>query len=512
MKDTLKQIFQYLYAAYRYKYLFVLVSLTVMTAIGAYSFYLPKKYQADTTVFIESNVIDELVRGIAITPNIEDKVRVLQFAILSRDMIMKTLVALDSDIFTKSTAAQQGYISNLVDRTRINVTRRMDRFTLSIIDKDPKFAQQFINTLVGLYVEENISAKREETYGANRFLQEQIEIFKTKLEGAEDNIIEYRKKKGVYFSVDEGATLANIRQILLQVEEIELTLDTLRARKLQMEKQLGQLTPTVDIVSETAEGNRLVVMENQLSTLLLRYTDNYPEVVRLKSEIEVLRQRLLQPEEAEREHDTTTRMTSLNPLYQDLQGQLFTVEAEVSSLNARKKNLQQTVAKREKELHEVPAAQKELSILMQERDSYRSIYNDLLARMGQSEVSKQMEISNKASTFRIVDPAVLPEIPVSPDMMKMFLLAIAGGFGCGFGLIFLLENMDSRVRDVELLENMGIEVLAVIPNISDPSQLKQRFRKDVLLFGFSGLYLLCFVGVFGLYFLGIDIRDLIVNL
>ncbi|NOQ42791.1 MAG: chain length-determining protein, partial [Desulfuromusa sp.] len=301
MKDTLKQIFQYLYAAYRYKYLFVIVSLTVMTAIGAYSFYLPKKYKADTTVFIESNVIDELVRGIAITPNIEDKVRVLQFAILSRDMIMKTLVSLDSEIFTKSTAAQQGYISNLVDRTRINVTRRMDRFTLSIIDKDPKFAQQFINTLVGLYVEENISAKREETYGANRFLQEQIEIFKTKLEGAEDKIIEYRKKKGVYFSVDEGATLANIRQILLQVEEIELTLDTLRARKVQMEKQLGQLTPTVDIVSETAEGNRMVVMENQLSTLLLRYTDNYPEVVRLKSEIEVLRQRLLQPEEAERE-------------------------------------------------------------------------------------------------------------------------------------------------------------------------------------------------------------------
>ena len=355
-------------------------------------------------------------------------------------MIIKTLEALDSEVFTKSTAAQQAYVSDLVDRTRINVTRRMDRFTLSIIDKDPHFAQQFINTLVGLYVEENISAKREETYGANRFLQEQIEIFKIKLEGAEDKIIEYRKKKGVYFSVDEGATLANIREILLQIEEIELTQDTLRARKLQMEKQLGQLTPTVDIVSETAEGNRLIVMENQLSTLLLRYTDNYPEVVRLKSEIEVLKQRLLQPEESEREHDTTTRMTSLNPLYQDLQGQLFAVEAELSSLNARKKNLQQTVAKREKELHEVPAAQKELSILMQERDSYRSIYNDLLARMGQSEVSKQMEIGNKASTFRIVDPAILPEIPVSPDIMKMFLLAIVGGFGCGFGLVFLLSG------------------------------------------------------------------------
>ena len=95
MKDTLKQIYQYLHAAYRYKYLFIFVSLAVMTAIGAFSFTMPKKYRADTTVFIESNVIDELVKGIAITPNIEDKVRVLQFAILSRHMIIKTLEKLE---------------------------------------------------------------------------------------------------------------------------------------------------------------------------------------------------------------------------------------------------------------------------------------------------------------------------------------------------------------------------------------------------------------------------------
>lgn len=495
MKDTLKQIYQYLYAAYRYKYLFIFVSLLVMTAIGIYSFSIPKKYQADTTVFIERNVIDELVRGIAITPNIEDKVRVLQFAILSRDMIVKTLEKLDSEIFTKSKAAQQKYVLGLADRTKINVTRRMDRFTLSIIDKDPHFAQKFINTLVSLYVEENLSEKRNETYGANRFLQDQIDIFKQKLEAAEDKIIEYRKKQGVYFSTDERATLADIRQRMQQIEEIGLTQDTLRGRKTQLQKQLSTLDPTVDIVSETAEDNRLGAMETRLKILLLRYTDNYPEVVQLKSEIEALKYRLSQPEETERSHETT-RMTSRNPLYQDLQGQLFNVESELSSLNARKKNLKRTIAVREKELHEVPAAQKELGILMQERDSFRSIYNDLLARMGQSEVSKQMEIGNKASTFRIVDPAILPQTPVSPNMLRMFLFSIAGGLGCGFGLVFLLENMDSRVRDVDTLKNLGLDVLAVVPNISDPTQLKRRFKKDVMLFGFSGLYLLCFVGVF----------------
>lgn len=510
MKDTLVQIFKYLNAVYRYKYLFVLVSLLVMTGIGVYSLNLPKKYRADTTVFIESNVIDELVSGIAITPNIEDRVRVLQAAMLSREMIVRTLEQLDSPIFTKPKAEQQAYISKLIERTRVNITRRMDRFNVSIVDKDPQFARNFINTLVGLYVEENISSQREETYGANRFLQEQIEVFKSKLQAAEDKIIDFRNQKGVYFSVDEGETLADIRELNSEIEDIELTQDTLRGRKERLERQLSELSPTVDIVSQAAEEDRLAAMETRLSNLLLRYTDNYPEVVQLKAEIEALQKRLEQPDQ-EREDRGTTRMTSANPVYQDLQSRLFEVEAELSSLNARKRNLAQTVAKREQQLRQVPAAQKELGILMQERDSLRNIYDDLLNRMGQSEVSKQMEIGNKASTFRIIDPAILPEVPVSPDLMRMFLLAVAGGIGCGFGLVFLLENMDSRVRDLDSLKTLGVDVLAVVPNIVDPAQTKKRFRHDFALFSFAGLYLLAFVGVFAIEIFYGDITEIDFN-
>lgn len=495
MKDTLKQLFSYLQALYRYKYLFAAVSLVVMTAIGVYSFTLPKIYRADTTVFIESNVIDELVRGIAITPRMEDRVRVLQAAMLSRDMIIKTLVELNSNILTRSEAVQQEYISTLQQRTRINITRQMDRFSVSIDDRDPQFAQRFINTLVGLYVEESLSSTRAETFGASRFLQEQLDSFKVRLEEAEDRIIEFRRSQGIFFSIDEAGTLAAIRQMMAQVEEIELNQDTLRARQAQLTEQLNRTSPTIDMISEAAENNRLLEMENRLSNLLLRYTDNYPEVVRLKFEIEALKQRMEDPEMAQRERGGT-RMTSLNPLHQQLQSQLYEVESELSSLEARKRNLQQNIATREQQLQEIPEAQKALAILIQERDSYRTIYNDLLSRMTKSEVSTQMEVANKASTFRVIDPAILPQSPVSPDMLRMLLLAVAGGLGCGLGLIFLIENMDSRVRDVSIFAELGIDVLAVVPNISDPDVLKKRFYADVVLVSFSGVYLVAFVGLF----------------
>jgi Trk-type K+ transport system membrane component len=147
-------------------------------------------------------------------------------------------------------------------------------------------------------------------------------------------------------------------------------------------------------------------------------------------------------------------------------------------------------------LRDVPTARKELGLLVQERDSVKKIYDELLGRMSQSEVSKQMEIGNKAATFRIVDPAVLPKVPVSPNMLKMFILAIAGGLACGMGLIFLLENLDPRIRDVEVLESNGFDVLAVVPNIVDGEVIRKRRLRNVLLFFSSSLYFVCFSGVF----------------
>ncbi len=492
--QNFKEIIRYLRALYRHRYLFIIVSLLVMTLIGAYAFTLPRKYSADTTVFIERNVIDSLVRGIAVSPDINDRIRVLRYAILSRDLVTKTLEDVGSDVFTKPIAEQQSYISKLIERINLRI-RGQELFILSLVDKDPAFAQKFVNTLVGKYVEENISAKRDETYGANRFLKEQIETFKAKLEAAEDKIIEFRKKNGIYFSVDEGATLANIRTLEGQIENIELTEDTLKGRKKQIESQLASLPETIDMVSETAEGGRLAEMEARLNNLLLKYTDNYPEVIRLKSEIEALKKRLAKPDNTENKPERT-RLTSLNPLHQELQGRLFDIDAELSSLAARKLNLQRTIAKRENELREVPTARKELGILIQERDSIRNVYDELLGRMSQSEVSKQMEIGNKAATFRIVDAAVLPKVPVSPNMLKMFLLAVVGGLGCGVGAIYLIESMDTKVRDVAMFEALGVDVLAVVPSIIDPQIAKRRWRKDVMVVFFAGVYFLCFTGVF----------------
>lgn len=518
----------YLKLVYHRRYIFLAIAMLVTALVITYAYRLPKKYQADSIVFIEKNVISSLVKGIAVSPDMRDRIRVLRYALSSRELISRVLTEMDSDIFTKSKASQQAFIEGLKKRTGISV-RGQELFTVSLIDTDPVFAQTYVNTLVGKYVEENTFSKREETYGANRFLKEQIDLFKNKLDAAEDSIIQFRKKNGIYFTVDSESELAEIKYFVQEIEDLEMECDTLAPRRQALQRQLKSLSPTIetsgmfglfDSLDDSMGFDDSGVMEKeaQLKQLLIRYTENHPAVVVLKAEIEELKKRASEKKSVEGEiteellsgsepySKASGNMTSMpNPVYQQVKQEILSIGAEIATLKARKRGLQRLIKKREDSLREIPENRKELGVLIQERDSAKQIYQELLKRMSQSEVSKQMEIGNKSATFRIVDPALFPETPVSPNMVRMILLAIVAGLGCGFGVVFLLDMVDSSTKSPNQLESMGVKIIACIPHIDDGVSAVRGHKKDILVYSVASLYYFSVITILTFEFLHIEV-------
>ena len=89
---------QYIMLAKRNKRLWVISALAIMTIVTIVSYLLPNKYEAKSTVFIEKSVIADLVKGLAVTPSIEDKIKALTYAISSRTLILKVLDELDLNL------------------------------------------------------------------------------------------------------------------------------------------------------------------------------------------------------------------------------------------------------------------------------------------------------------------------------------------------------------------------------------------------------------------------------
>jgi polysaccharide biosynthesis transport protein len=490
------EIRKYFRALHKRKYLFIFFALFIMSVVAWGSYFLPKQYEAKSTVFIETNVIKNLVSGIAITPSMQDRIRVLSYAMLSRGLILQVLRDLDLDIEAEGNdKALENKIRDFQTKTKITV-KGNDLFIVSLRNHDPKLAMNYVNTLVRRYIEENISAKREEAYGANRFLNEQIVLFKEKLDKADEKIINYRREKGVYMSVDETSLINEIKGYQGEIEKLNIRRNELLATKNKIQKQLAGEEPFTVAFARHVEGGQndatITALENRINKLLVQYTENYPEIIKLRVEIEALKkQKAAAPQmDAIKKSDSATEpeLSAMNPIFQELRQKLLQTETEIEALDAKRRQISTIINQKTNELRYIPVEKKQLSDLMREKDNYTQMYQQLLARAGQSEVSKQMEIEDKAATFRIVDPAVLSTKPVSPDRVKIILFGIVVGILGGFGGVILRESLDFSIKDVRALKNMGVEILAIIPKIGNEEERERERKKARLIYSIAGSY------------------------
>lgn len=503
---------KYLQLVAKRKYVFIVSVLSLITLVVLTSYFLPRQYEAKCTVFIERNMINAIIKGIAITPSLEERLKVLSYTMSSRNLLLKVADDLGFQVNRKDQSAVERVISDFQKNTDIKMKSENGLFIVSYRNTDPHLARDYVNALVRRYIEENVSEKREETYGASRFLAEQIKFFKEKLDKADEEIIKFRKEKGIFVALDDRRVVEEIKTAEEGLEEVRIKRRELEARKRMMLKQMkGERPYTATILGKGAgdPGERILALQRRLTDLLLTYTANYPEVIRVRAEIEALKGQMEsgQALAGGDMQNPDTEVAMLNPVLQQLREELTKTDLELAALTAKDEQLRRLMESKKTYLRSMPAEKKNLTDLEMARTTTKNIYEELVARLGQSEVSKQMEIQDKASTFRVVDPAVLPLKPVSPDRVKIMLFGMFAGLAGGFGLVVLLDSMDRSVKTVDSLKSFGVPVIAVIPSIQNPDEMEERQRKDMRLYKFAGAYMACILVVFTMELLGMSYID-----
>ena len=143
MNDPAQDIKKHIQTILQRKYLFISVSLLCLSIIVWGSFFMPKIYEAKSTVFIEENVIKEYVKEITVTPSLENRIRVLKYTILSRNMLLKVIDMLDLDIKAKNQAEIENMIKTFQNGTKIEVKKdELESIVRAIVEID-KFVQLY---------------------------------------------------------------------------------------------------------------------------------------------------------------------------------------------------------------------------------------------------------------------------------------------------------------------------------------------------------------------------------
>ena len=160
--------------------------------------------------------------------------------------------------------------------------------------------------------------------------------------------------------------------------------------------------------------------------------------------------------------------------------------------------IMQQIKEYQRRVEITPTREEELLSLKRDYDNINESYNSLLERKLEADIAVNLEKKQKGEQFRIVDHARLPQKPVSPDLKKLIMLAVAAGLGIGGGLIFLRDYLDTSLKRPDDIEaELGVPVLATIPRLY---QAKGRMFKQVnwVLTGIGVLIGIILLGVFGL--------------
>ena len=144
-----------------------------------------------------------------------------------------------------------------------------------------------------------------------------------------------------------------------------------------------------------------------------------------------------------------------------------TVQAEYENALTTNEEAHKALADQEAKSLELDQYSVEYDNLTREFRVNNQLLESMMTRMRETAVTSTIETQNA----RIIDPALEPGNPISPNIPTNLTMGVLAGILFGFGFAWLLACIDDRVKssfDVESL--IGLPLLGVIPRINGMEQ------------------------------------------
>lgn len=323
-------------------------------------------------------------------------------------------------------------------RTKNAETRLID---VAYTHEDPVIAAKIANAIGDAYVLQNLEQKVQTNASAGDFLQKRVAELQSEIRLGEERLLNYsRNSQFVPPTAEQNTVVQRLGSLNMQVGQAEN--DRIRAQSEYQAARQNQLRSAAGDAQVSGLETRLNGLRQELAQLKTEYTDDWPDVIQKKKQIETV------------------------------EGQLSTVRTRTSNvqLAALQEKLNETIA-RERELKDYFISQKNevlrqneasiyYKIIQQENDTNKSLLAGLLERSRANDVI----LTGTPNNVLVADRAVVPRGPAGPERSKTVLLALFVALGTGCGLAFLLEWLDDSVHHSDDIEGvLGLPLLAAIP-------------------------------------------------
>jgi uncharacterized protein involved in exopolysaccharide biosynthesis len=150
-----------------------------------------------------------------------------------------------------------------------------------------------------------------------------------------------------------------------------------------------------------------------------------------------------------------------------------------------------------------PKREQEFQQISRDYQTTQDLYQSLLKRLNEAQLSETMEQSQKGEQFRLVRPASPPSDPESPKRPRLLLMALVVSLALAGLAVAIAEYIDSSFHTVDDLRRFStVPILTVIPRIVTDGDVRQ--RRVRLRLGMLGTVLSVMLSVAAAYFIAHD--------
>jgi polysaccharide chain length determinant protein (PEP-CTERM system associated) len=460
---------------------------------------MPDVYASSARVYVDTqSLLNPLMKGMTVRPDIEQQIEIMRRTLISRPNMEQLIRLTDLDLTVDSEGARESLLSGLEQRIRFAGEGRQI-FNIQFEDSDPKLAHSVVQSLLQIFVEQNVGDSRRDIERTRRFVDTQIADYEKRLRDSEAQVAEFRRAnaeelryKDIVNSRLQTAEF-DLRQLENQLQAGTWQRDQLKTQLAGTPETLAGADPAQAAVAQasSAAGQRVEQLRQQLSEMRLRFTEQNPSVINLK--------RMIEQAEADARRQTGGGAAP-NPMRRQLEGEIQRLDLEIASLGRRIELRNNELGELRKRQDEVPAVELQLAQMNRDYGVLRQNYDQLIERRESIRMADRLDSQTSNVDFRVVDPPLVPTRPSGPNRALLFGGVLGAAFAAALGVVFVLIQLkDSFSNPNRLREAFDVPVLGSVSMVPSPKRRRWKRAEVSALGGSVAVLLLVFGGLMMLY-------------
>jgi succinoglycan biosynthesis transport protein ExoP len=490
---------------WRRRWYAVVVFLLICGGVVVYAKMLPDLYISSSVILVEPpSMPREYVRP-SDDSSLSQLVNTANQRIQSRGFIESLITDFSlSGYGTSETFSMEDAVAAVRKHIEVNQTSN-NTFSVSYKATDPQLAQNITEHIGNMVIQFGSLDRKSSATKTVEFLEEEVKENRSALKNQEEKIKRFRSANRGQLPERSEQNAANLKQLKKDLEETENKLDDLKVqnqfldRRAQERLMLDPLTeplyqtdstPSSAMNSESSLNPeaKLAAKEAELKALLIRYQPSYPDVVSLQAEVDALKKQLNQDptdNSAASDNSASTRPEeadedlSLDVDLADIKFQAEIIKNDIEKLEKKRESLTSQIQMYEDSAKLAPELETRLYELNRERERLEKLWQSSVSKRDEARRTLDLE-EEDAGSYSIMDEASLPELPYSPNRMRIALMGLFAAFVMGIGASFGRELLDATLStEEEVAATLKVPVLVSVYEISNREARRHARKKNI---------------------------------